>query len=228
MDIDDILKDFERQANQSTSSSNFENQLRQEDLQKLQQSWISERSSPEILPYEIELLERILLRLKEKIEFIEYNSIELQKTKDIKLKLMIIESEVQRINFLIRNYLRTRLYKIDNFTIYIHNTDEELKKLAPTELEYMERHFEILVELYNKQFLLKLPEALRPLDDNSGGINMVPEPNLSTSVFFKVANDINEIITIGDEHIELTNNGIYLMSYKLIRPLVMTGNVFLI
>lgn len=228
MDINDILKDFENQTRQSTSSETFENQLRLQDYEQLQRAWVSERSSPELLPYEKEMLERVLRRLREKVEFIEYNSIELEKIKDVKLKLMIVESEVERINFLVRSYLRTRLLKIDKFTTFIHNTDDELKKLNPNEITYMERHFEILADLYNKLFLLKLPESLHSLDDNSGGLNMVTEPNLDLPVFFKVKGDTNEVISIGQEQVELTKNSIYVMRYSSVQHLLKSNDIDLI
>lgn len=228
MNIDDILKDFEQQQRRSVSGGDAEEEQRQRDFEELQRVWVAERASPELLPYEGGMMERILKRVREKVEFIEYNSIELEDVKDVKLKLMVVESEVERINFLIRSYLRTRLSKIDKFTIYIHNTDEELKKLNANEINYMERHFEILADLYNKLFLLKLPESLHSLDDNSGGINMVVEPQMDTPVFFKVKKEIDEVVTIGTEQIELTKNSIYLMRYSVIKHLVSSNQIALI
>jgi len=112
MDVgfDDILRDFERDARPNEAN---QTKLKENDLQELTQAWISERMAPELLEYKDALIERILSRIREQVEFIELNSIELQtQEKDIKLQLMIIESELDRVNFILRSYLRTRLSKV--------------------------------------------------------------------------------------------------------------------
>lgn len=110
IDFDDILRDFERDSRPNEAS---QTKLKEDDLQELTQSWISERMAPELLEYKDALIERMLSRIREQVEFIELNSIELQtQEKDIKLQLMIIESEIDRVNFILRSYLRTRLSKV--------------------------------------------------------------------------------------------------------------------
>lgn len=110
VDFDDILREFERDARPNESG---QTRLKEDDLQELTQAWISERMSPELLDYKDSLIERILSRIREQVELIELNSIELQtQEKDIKLQLMIIESELDRVNFILRSYLRTRLSKV--------------------------------------------------------------------------------------------------------------------
>lgn len=110
VDFDDILREFERDARPNEAN---QTKLKEEDLQELTQAWISERMSPELLEYKDSLIERMLSRIREQVELIELNSIELQtQEKDIKLQLMIIESELDRVNFILRSYLRTRLSKV--------------------------------------------------------------------------------------------------------------------
>lgn len=46
------------------------------------------------------------------MEFIEFNSMDLTQRADIKLKLLIVESDLERVKFLLRGYLRTRLSKV--------------------------------------------------------------------------------------------------------------------
>ncbi|ANZ76905.1 BA75_03992T0 [Komagataella pastoris] len=227
MDIDDILKAFDQETSRPQRS---QSKLYSQDYDSLKKAWINERTSPELLHYEVDLMERILKRIRQQMEFIELNSIELQSSeeKDIKLLLVIIESELDRVNFVVRSYLRTRLDKIDKFTIYIHNEQQELKKLSPEETEYMNRHLEILVELYNKQFLSKLPESLHTLDDTSGGISMIESPDLSKSVFIRVLKDIEIPIVIGGEEIDMKQDEIYVLSYRLVKDLIQAEEVALI
>lgn len=227
MDIDDILRDFDRQTRQKPL---VESKLRENDLESLQKSWISERACPELLEYQTALLERILTRIRHQVEFIELNSIELQShtVKDIKLQLMLVESELERVNFLIRGYLRTRLRKIDKFTLSIYNNEQSLKKLSPQELGYMDGHFKALSSLFNNQFLSHLPENLQPLDDTEGGISMIVEPDLEEAVFVRVLNTISNAVLVGNEEVELDQDGIYVMRYSSVRPHIHSGDVILI
>lgn len=73
------------------------------------------------------------------MEYIEENTLDLPPEKDIKVKLLIVESELERIKFLIRSYLRSRLTKIDKYTLYLKSDQEQLVKLSEKEVQYMER-----------------------------------------------------------------------------------------
>lgn len=46
------------------------------------------------------------------MEYIEINSMNLSQHPDTKLKLLIVETELERVKFLIRGYLRQRLAKV--------------------------------------------------------------------------------------------------------------------
>ncbi|CCH43448.1 DNA replication complex GINS protein [Wickerhamomyces ciferrii] len=212
--FDDILRDFERDSRPNEANIT---KLKEDDIQELTQAWISERMSPELLDYKDSLIERLLSRIREQVEYIELNSIELQtQEKDIKLQLMIIESELDRVNFILRSYLRTR------------NDEDIVKRLSEHETAYMEKHFASLIQLYNSLFLSQLPQHLQALDDTSGGQSMIEEPNFQKPVFLKVLEDIPQNIAIGDEEIELTKGNIYLIRYSAIQKYVHSGDVALI
>lgn len=73
------------------------------------------------------------------MEYIEENTLELPPERDIKVKLLIVESELERIKFLVRGYLRSRLTKIDKYTLHIKQNEDQLNKLSEKEIQYMER-----------------------------------------------------------------------------------------
>lgn len=229
MDINDILKDLERNVTDGRSSKANQTQQKQEEYQQFVQAWISERTAPELLPYQQQLIDSILKRLREQIEIIELNSIELESSDaDIKLKLLIIENEIERVNFLVRSYLRCRLSKIDKFSIYINNNLDEMEKLSHNELKYMNQHFKILLELYSHSFLDRLPEHLRSLDDTSGGISMISEPNFNKFVFIRVVSDKARPVRFGDHEIVLDKDDVHTVQYKFIKIQLEDGDVVLI
>ncbi|VEU19433.1 DEKNAAC100756 [Brettanomyces naardenensis] len=224
MNFNDILKDFETEAKGPKLESD---KHRADDIQRLTDTWIKEKSVPELLPYAGELLDRLLVGVRKQIEFIEMNSIELQQDeREIKLLLVIVENELDRVQFLIRSYVRVRLSKIDKFAIYLRSEDEELSKLSSNETVYMEKHLELLMDLYNSQFLASMPEGLQALDEVAAGISMVEKPEYERPVFVKCKRD-NHVL-IDDDEIELTRNGIYVMRYSAIRDLVSNGEVMVL
>lgn len=225
MDFDDILRDFEKEV-RPHKVDELEN--RQSDLARLTKVWVHERLAPELLPYEGELIERILEGMRQQTEFVEANSMELSKEKDIKLKLLIVESELERVSFLIRSYLRTRLSKIDEFAMFIRNDEEMIGRLSNSETKYMENHLKSLVELYNSSFLSSLPSHLQILDDTAGGISMIDEPNLNTPVFIRVEKTIDIAVVVGDEEVELIEGSIYLLRYSAIKQFLYSGEVVLV
>lgn len=221
MDFNDILKEFEAGASVKKETSDKQ---KAEDIRKLTDAWIRERTIPELLPYEDQLLDRLLERIRKQIEFIEMNSMELQQDeREIKLLLVIVENELDRVQFLIRSYIRTRLMKIDKFSIFIRSNDEEIDKLSQNETVYMEKHLQLLMNMYNSQFLTDLPENLQAMDEVAGGISMVDKPDYDRPIFIKCLT--NKTIVIGDEEVELTNNGIYVLRYSAIRDLAKSKEV---
>lgn len=226
MDFDDILQEFERETRPSKLNAV---DLKRTDLRELTYAWVSERMSPELLDYQHALVERLLSRVRAQVEFIELNSLELQTAeRDIKLQLLVVESELDRVSFVLRSYLRTRLAKVDRHTVYIRNNEHLLQRLSPQETEYMEAHFAALVELYNSLFLGQLPEQLQALDDTGGGISMVEEPDMDRPVFVKVVNETMESIVLGEEEIDLAVGSIYLIRYSAVQRFVYAGDVLLI
>ncbi|EMR11210.1 hypothetical protein PNEG_00800 [Pneumocystis murina B123] len=192
---------------------------RKNDLLQLMKSWISERTAPEILPCQTTLLERMMERIQRQI------------SQDIKtnFRMILIQTEIERIKYIIRSYLQTRIYKLDKYAIYILQTPESLACLSSIEIEYLKKHQEILMNYYTSAVLKYLPKKLQRLDDTQGGISMIEKPDLETAVFCRVINTVEQDIPISkNETITLNKGNIYLLKYKVIRSFLRTGDVELI
>lgn len=228
MEINQILADLEKNVGGGFSAQTALDQ-KQSDFERLTQAWISERTAPELLPYQETLLSNILDRLREQIEVIEMNSIELEtQDQDIKLKLLIIENEIERVNFLVRLYLRCRLSKIDQFSLYINKNPAEQAKLSSSELAYMTKHMRLLLDLYTASFLKELPEHLRALDEASGDNSMITEPDLNKFVFVRVVSESARPIRFKEHEIELEKDDIHTIQYKYVKSHIKRGEVVLI
>ncbi|KAM9935233.1 hypothetical protein OXX80_005197 [Metschnikowia pulcherrima] len=230
MEIDDILADFERESRGPTLTP-------EEIQQQLVTAMLNERMAPDLLPYKHELMATVLSRISDQQQFL-LDSYEYGDSNagagvigsDFKLQLMIVETDIERISYLVRLYIRTRLAKIDEFTIhYINRTavDGDALLSAP-EKEYMHGHFKILNQLYNNSFLKKFPGFLTLLDDTTGGENMVTAPDLDQPVFIKVVCKDTIMLYMGSDELELEKDGIYVVRYRYIQRYVELGDVVLI
>lgn len=233
MEIDDILADFERDTRGSSIESSTD--LRQQ----LVTAMLNERMAPDLLPYKHTLMARILRGIQDQQQFLldsyEYGDSNAEAgviSLDFKLQLMIIETDIERLSYLVRLYVRTRLAKIDDFTIYyINKTAEETggqSLLSDPEKNYMHGHFKILNQLYNNSFLKKFPNFLTLLDDTTGGENMVTTPDLDQPVFIRVVCNDTILLHLGNDELELAKDGIYVVRYRLIMKYLELGDVVLI
>ncbi|KAM9917905.1 hypothetical protein OXX59_009029, partial [Metschnikowia pulcherrima] len=109
MEIDDILADFERESRGPTLTP-------EEIQQQLVTAMLNERMAPDLLPYKHELMATVLSRISDQQQFL-LDSYEYGDSNagagvigsDFKLQLMIVETDIERISYLVRLYIRTRL-----------------------------------------------------------------------------------------------------------------------
>lgn len=241
LDIDDILQEFD-DSNTRSKFSKYGSRNSENIYDQLVAAMLNERMSPDLLPYKHELLKEVLTQLSNQQQYLldshEYGDSNVESgivTGDFKLQLMIIETDIERLNYLVRLYLRTRLAKIDKFTIHYinetsnNNSTDDRSLLSPEETEYMHKHFKILTQLYNNSFLKKMPHFLTLLDDTSGGQSMISVPDINQPVFIKVITKVPIIINLDeDEDLELVENGIYVVKYSLIKKYIEIGDIVLI
>lgn len=245
--IDDIIEDFAEQNRHTAKRFKSSNKAISSNVNiydELVKAMLNERMAPDLLPYQHKLINEVLTKLSNQQQYLsdshEYGDTNASSgivDGDFKLQLMIIETEIERLSYMLRLYLRSRLSKIDKYTIhYISETSnpeegsqEDSLLVSKQEMEYMHQHFKILTQLYNNSFLKKMPHFLTFLDDTSGGQSMISKPPVNNHVFVKLVSKKPFVISLDeDEDLELTENGIYVVKYKFIKPYVEIGDVVLI
>lgn len=245
-DISDILREFEYSKSvdeagigKSKSSGSWKEGTI---YQQLVATMVNERMAPELLPYQYELVDEVLKRVSNQQMFLldshEYGDSNMESgliSNDFKLQLMIIETDLERVNYLVRLYLRTRLAKIDKHAIYYINkllnedTSVQPSFMSDKERDYAHQHFKIMTQLYNNCFLKKFPKFLMLLDDTSGGQSMIEEPDVNRHVFIKVITKEPIVISVGiDEELELVEGGVYVVKYFLVKRYIEMGDIVLI
>ncbi|KAI9838518.1 MAG: GINS complex subunit [Sclerophora amabilis] len=232
MDIDDILTTIthENHDDDDGPSSTGANGTAsaERDLQDLTRAWVAERVGPEILPFREGVVGRVVERLRGQVEQVEMQTGNMDPKTNF--RLIIIQTEVERVKFLVRSYLRARIAKIDKYALHILRTPALRSCLSPPELQYLTQHQALLHHHYLSSFLHSFPDKLRRLDDTAGGISMIEQPDLDVAVFCRVLRDVQDPVVIQgtDTVFELRRGGVHVVRYSAVRDAILRGDVELI
>ena len=104
----------------------------------------NERMAPELLPFQFSLVEKILRQVSAREQSLEQKRLV---DADDRFNVNIYKMELDRVKFVVKSYLRTRLAKIERHHIYLIEKDrsellsESEKIYAFNLLESRSRHF---------------------------------------------------------------------------------------
>lgn len=157
-------------------------------LKTIQNAWQNERLSPEILPHQNEMVECMLGQ----VQHMERNINKLPKTD---LRATIHKMELSRIKFLISNYLRSRLNKIEKFCIPIINEERQRMEsgtnyLTPSEFKYAQEYLMNMESHLKNVVLDKMPSNMQDFKHDK----MAVYPNLNSHVFLKANETVNGVV----------------------------------
>lgn len=175
-------------------------------LKTLQNFWQNERLSPEILPHRNDMVECMLGQ----IQHMERNINKLPKTD---LRASIHKMELNRIKYIICNYLKTRLDKIEKYCITIINDEKQriesgTNYLTPSEYRYAQEYLHNVEQHLKQTILNHVPGNMQVFEMNKMAIS----PNLHSHVFLKANETVNGIVLedqTGDQDEEIDLEGIY-------------------
>lgn len=193
-------------------------------LKSLEEAWLNEKLSPEILPHKNEQVECMM----EQILHMEENLKKLDKN-DFRVSLHKLE--LDRIRYLITSYLRARIEKIETFTLKILE-DENLKNpseknLSPGECTYAKEYISNM-NTHFKSLFVGLPDRLQDLQTNQ----IMIKPNLESHVFVRANENVQGVIVDDgenrEEEITLDEKSQHILPYKAISDYVKAGKVQLI
>ena len=180
MDIDDILREVDPTYDAVPEETR--------DLQALARAWVAERSAPELLAWPGDgLLERVNGRVAAQIGRVEALTGDMDPRTNF--ALIVLQTELERLKFLVRAFLRARLAKVDRHALHYLAAPPLRARLAPAELAYATRHQALLHHHYLASFLGAFGPALQNLNDAAGNVNMIDAPDLDTAVFIRLLRD---------------------------------------
>uniref|UniRef100_A0A0R3RFN8 DNA replication complex GINS protein SLD5 n=1 Tax=Elaeophora elaphi TaxID=1147741 RepID=A0A0R3RFN8_9BILA len=191
-------------------------------------AWQNEICAPRLLPH----METLVDLMIDQLESMEEN---FSKCKDhTSLKIILHKMEVQRLAYMINEYIRIRLKKIEKDVEVLQNEDAEREKTnAPRLLSTAERVFAERYELMKRylmetNFLERIPPALQRLPTTA--LDMSAE-----RVIVEVTNDKQEQVVIpemtdllSDRTIDLPPGSIHFIPYLSIADLLEANKVRLL
>ncbi|XP_041973778.1 DNA replication complex GINS protein SLD5 [Aricia agestis] len=196
-------------------------------LKVLQNAWQNERLAPEILPHRNDMIECMLGQ----IQHMERNINKLPKTD---FRALVHKMELSRIKYIICNYLKTRLDKIEKFCISIvnderHRIENGTSYLTEAEYRYAQDYLQNIESHMKVSVLNHIPGNMQTFEPN----RMAVHPNLQSHVFLKAINTVNGIVLENlledqDEEIDLEEGSQHILQYRPIADLVKNGSVQLI
>ena len=205
------------------------------EVMRLKRAWVQERLSPEMSPHEGALWEAVKEAVETQEDVLTQRASDRAERggseTDVSDKVLddVMWMEVNRVKYLLREYLRTRLVKIEAHAMHFVRDEAAWAKLGEHERRYAEGYVGAMEE-HSKSVLNELPESYRDLDkENSGGeetretSKMIPRPDLDGFVFFRIRTDMPSYQPEGaDEPMDLERGQIIMGKYSMFRSLTQT------
>ncbi|CAK8680916.1 DNA replication complex GINS protein SLD5-like [Clavelina lepadiformis] len=197
-------------------------------LEKLEQAWMNERLSPNLMECKSQIVEIML----EQIEEMEAN---IQRAQKGDLKISLHRLELDRIRYVVSSYLRCRLEKIEKFAPILlerekSKSDDEPSKLSPEEFAFAKELVGNVDNHFKSSALKHMPRNLQ----NIALHEITSRPNLDHYVFLRVHQREEGVIVDpetddhAEDRVDLEVGAQHLMRYQPIEQLVENGAVSLI
>ncbi|XP_048747452.1 DNA replication complex GINS protein SLD5-like [Ostrea edulis] len=197
-------------------------------LQKLEEAWLNEKFSPELLEAKTDLVDCMLEQMTEMEENI-------KRAKKGDFKVVLHRMEIDRIRYVLSSYLRCRLKKIEKYTIHTleqesNRQDDDVCRLSPEEFTFAKEYAATLETHMKNLGLRHMPPNLQTMDPKQTTIR----PNLDSYVFLRVNENTDgvlveeETLDTGEEIVDLQKGDQHIMRYKPLSALVTSGAVTLI
>ncbi len=189
---------------------------------------LREREITELLPYEGESVSELDQLIKNQEEVI--NESEASSVNE-NFFAMIYKTEIERLKYLLKAYLRTRLFKIQKFYLYIIK-NEKCELLSESEYEFAVKYFLHKRNHFRACFSNDLHEALNDFVDPSDeseeqhkntpvNEDLVMKPSLKRPIFIRMLRDMPRVNDFAMETKENLKNGqIMLVPYESCKDLI--------
>ncbi|EKM76268.1 hypothetical protein AGABI1DRAFT_87253 [Agaricus bisporus var. burnettii JB137-S8] len=200
------------------------------DIELLARHWSNERNAPHILPAQHDLLAAILDHLRRQSDAVQLLRGDPSLSDDEHLRITLVQLDIERVKFIVRSYVRTRLYKIEKYARYITANADIQTRLTAAEREHASRHADLTDRHFNYSVLQSLPEPQRHLDDETPYYMppMMSSPDVTRPVFVHALEDCPPVVLPDGTRHEMLKGHISLTHYSVVEHLVARGEAELV
>lgn len=214
--------------NSATEPGDFDSNL-DEAISLMRMILINEQHSPQIMKFREDVVQTISQLVEQQTE--QLDAQEDVKTADaVPLETQLKKLELERLNYLLRQYYRIRIKKMEKQILFIFKDSSVYDHLSPQEQRFAVGYSDLVEDHFKKSFLSLLPERVQVMD-NDGKVEHASGPNLDVFVFCKVKNSLGRV-AIGedatDDALDLNQGDILCIRYRSIQELLQNEDVELI
>ncbi|EMD35770.1 hypothetical protein CERSUDRAFT_53180 [Gelatoporia subvermispora B] len=197
--------------------------------QQLMKHWMNERHAPDILPGQEVLLGKLLDHVRKQSDDVQLLRADPDSSEEEHFRIMLVQTEIERVKFVVRSYIRTRLHKIEKFARFIAATPEMHERLSKAELEHAKRYARLVEYHFNQTVLQSLPEEQRSLEDNVPFMpSMIPQPDKLRPVFVHARQACAPVRLPDGSALTMQKGQISLTPYYVIEQLLLRNEVELV
>jgi GINS complex subunit 4 len=136
--------------------------------------------------------------------------------------------ELERVKYLLKSYLRTRLFKIERYLLYLVEKDQS-SLLSEGEMSYAWSLYEGKKWHFGHVFLNKLPGRLNPFEAaDSMEERLLTPPNGEEFVFVRFLRDYEAYMLNIEVEIAIKAHAVYFLPYCAVREFCERGEAELL
>ncbi|EGN97452.1 hypothetical protein SERLA73DRAFT_184163 [Serpula lacrymans var. lacrymans S7.3] len=190
---------------------------------------MNERHAPDILPAQEELLSRLLDHIRSQSDTVLTLRADPSSSEEEHFRIMLAQTEVERVKFIVRSYLRTRLYKIEKYARYILTNPGVSSRISESETAHARRFARLTDQHFFSSVLQSLPDTQQTLDDNPPFVPpIVTEPDKSRPVFVHAIQNCPPVRLPDGTALEMTKGHISLTPFSIVEQLIARGEAELV
>ena len=135
--------------------------------------------------------------------------------------------ELERVKYLLKSYLRTRLFKIERYLLYLVEKDQA-SLLSEGEMAFAWSLYEGKKSHFSHVLLNKLPARLNPFESETLDDRLVTPPNGEEFVFVRFLRDYEAYMLNIEVEIAVKAHAVYFLPYVAIREFLERGEAELL
>lgn len=211
-----------------SSESNHYQAGNNEVLEALCTMSLNEHFCPEILPFQTDVVESVRALVNDQTELVdeeEDNNVDAHAFQ-VQLKRM----EIDRVNYLLRDYFRVRIKKIEHRILFVFKDSGTYDLLSKDEQRFAIKFMDLIDDHFKKSFLSMLPNKVQVLEKD-GDVDPATGPDLNKFVFCRVKNSIGNYAVgeeANDDNLDLDQGDIVCIRYKSIQQLLLQEDIELL